>query len=85
MANRESPNNSASRMGAETLRKVGEALFGERWQSPLARALGVGGRTMRHWVAGDNPIPDTLPFDLYNLALKREEALREVRGDLADM
>jgi hypothetical protein len=71
-------------MTRNLLRRTGEALFGERWQSPLARALGVGGRTMRHWMAGDNPIPDTLHIDLFNLALQREEALREVRGDLVD-
>jgi hypothetical protein len=36
----------------ETLATVGEALFGERWQRPLARALGASERIMRYWAAG---------------------------------
>lgn len=35
------------------LRTVGEALYGERWQAPLADALGVNRRTVQRWAAGD--------------------------------
>jgi len=40
-------------MTPATLRTAGEALYGPRWQSALARDLGVSDRTMRRWVAGD--------------------------------
>lgn len=50
-----------------TLRRVGEALYGPRWQMPLARALGplrpsggTGGidiSLMQRWVAGRRPLP----------------------------
>ena len=49
-----------------TLREVGEALFGVRWQAPLARALGphrpAAGRPvnlslLQKWVAGTRPLP----------------------------
>jgi DNA-binding transcriptional regulator YdaS (Cro superfamily) len=34
------------------------ALFGEQWQTAFARKAGVSPRTVRHWSAGDRPIPD---------------------------
>lgn len=37
---------------------AGQALYGERWQSELTRALGLSdSRRMRQWVSGDRPIP----------------------------
>lgn len=44
-------------MTSDLLRTVGEALYGERWQVPLARALGVSDRNLRYWAVG-KPIPD---------------------------
>ena len=34
------------------------ALYGEQWQSPLARRVRVDARTMRRWKAGDRAIPE---------------------------
>lgn len=45
-------------MTPDLLREIGEALYGSRWQSDLARALNVADRTMRRWAAGDFPVPD---------------------------
>lgn len=42
---------------SELLAACGEALFGPRWQSEIARLLRVNDRTVRYWVAGTNPIP----------------------------
>ena len=39
------------------LADVGRALYGTRWQSELARALGVSGRTIRRWLVGSSPVP----------------------------
>ena len=39
------------------LAEIGEALYGERWQTALAHELGVADRTVRRWVAGDSPVP----------------------------
>lgn len=36
----------------ETLRIVGETLYGHRWQAPLSRDLHVTDRTVRNWAAG---------------------------------
>lgn len=63
-------------MTPDILRAYGEALFGPRWQSELARALDVNERTMRRWLAGDTPIPDGLADDLAKLKAERIKLLR---------
>lgn len=37
-----------------------KSLYGDDWQSPLARRTRVDARTMRRWKAGDREIPDWL-------------------------
>jgi hypothetical protein len=37
----------------DLLRSVGEALYGERWQAPLAEALAINPRTVQRWAVGD--------------------------------
>ena len=39
------------------LETVGLALYGHRWQSSLARDLGVLPRTVRKWSSGEKPVP----------------------------
>lgn len=36
------------------------ALFGEQWQTALARKASIAPRTVRHWAMGDRAIPDWL-------------------------
>ncbi len=56
------------------LHEVGAALWGPRWQSEMAEALGVSDRTVRRWVAGD-PIPSGIWADLSRLMQKRAAKL----------
>jgi len=58
-------------MTPDLLRKIGQTLHGDRWQSPLARDLGVNDRTLRRWVAGEWPIPDRITTELSALLDKR--------------
>src|ERR1700730_4441841 len=44
-------------MSNELLKRVGESVYGQQWQAPLARDLGVNERSMRRWVAGTDEIP----------------------------
>lgn len=60
----------------------GRALYGDRWQSPLARDLGVADRTMRRWVAGSYPVPEGIAADLLRLVQERQGELRELAGRL---
>jgi hypothetical protein len=41
----------------EMLSRVGEALYGDRWQTQLAKALGISGRQMRRWASMEMDIP----------------------------
>lgn len=42
----------------ERLQRAGESLYGERWQTDIARALGFSdGRRIRQWMAGERTIP----------------------------
>src|SRR5262249_32434366 len=51
-------------LSKELLQTVGEFTYGEEWQAPLARGLGVNERTMRRWVAGTDKIPSGVWRDL---------------------
>ena len=55
--------------------ECGEALYGPRWQSDLARDLDVSGRTMRRWVAGTADAPAGLYVDLLRLTQERAALL----------
>lgn len=65
------------------LRQAGEALYGPRWQSDLARALGVSDRTMRRWAAGTHCPPPGVHADLLRLVEQRIAVLRMLAGDLS--
>jgi DNA-binding transcriptional regulator YiaG len=62
---------AAGRLTPRDLRTVGEALFGERWQSALAEALSVNDRTVRRWVAGDIAPPTGIAESLLRIARSR--------------
>jgi hypothetical protein len=51
-------------MSKALLKSVGEFIYGEEWQAPLARDLGVNERSMRRWVAGTDEIPRGVLSDL---------------------
>jgi transposase-like protein len=55
--------------------ECGEALYGPRWQSELARDLGVADRTVRRWVAGTSDVPAGLYVDLLRITQERAAAL----------
>ncbi len=71
-------------MTPDRLRSCGEALYGERWQSALATALGVTDRTVRRWVSGENEPPESVVAEIRDLALKALQTLpRETEKRLA--
>lgn len=57
------------------LAEAGEALYGPRWQSDLARDLDVSDRTMRRWAAGTSDVPAGLYTDLLRLTQERAAKL----------
>jgi hypothetical protein len=61
--------------------QYGEALFGERWKAPLARALGVNIRTVKRWAAGEFQPHDGVWDDVRAMLKKRGIALRAMAGE----
>jgi len=69
-------------MSPALLRQAGEALYGPRWQSDLARDLRVSDRTVRRWDAGQNEIPPGVWVELRTLLTTRGVALAAIRRKL---
>jgi len=45
-------------LSADQIGDIGRQLFGDRWQAPLANALGVDVRLLRYWLSGErHPSP----------------------------
>lgn len=60
--------NQAAEYGSNELRQCGEALYGDTWQSNLARELGLSdARRVRQWLSGDRPIPAWVWHDIAEL------------------
>ena len=66
----------------DRLRALGFALFGDLWQSPLARELGVADRTVRRWIRSDTAIPADVWPRLAAIADRRLELLQTARAAL---
>lgn len=64
------------------LHETGEALYGPRWQSDLARDLGVSDRTMRRWAASAEEAPPGVYLDLLRLTQERSMALEALADRL---
>lgn len=57
---------------------TGKALYGDRWQTDLARAMGFNdGRRVRQWLSGDRPVPGDLRAKLKQLVLDRQRELSQ--------
>jgi DNA-binding transcriptional regulator LsrR (DeoR family) len=39
----------------DLLERIGKALYGDRWQTQLAKALGMSDRTVRRWFLPGRP------------------------------
>lgn len=57
------------------LTETGEALYGHRWQSDLAEALGANLRTVQRWAAGVNEPPAGIYVDLLRITQERTTQL----------
>jgi hypothetical protein len=57
------------------LARAGVLLYGERWQSDLARDLGQDPRRLRQWIAGERPIPSDIPKRLVDLLILRQKQI----------
>ncbi len=61
------------------LHKIGEALYGERWQTALAKALGISPRYVRSWLQGRAPVPQHRVEQIRDLCGKRMAEIERER------
>ena len=66
------------------LAAAGRALYGQLWQSALARDLGVNDRTMRRWVSGQEP-PETIWAEVRSLLEARKQKISETLHSISDL
>ena len=65
----------------EILIETGKVLYGDRWQTDLARDLGLSdARRIRQWLADERPIPDGVVRDLQNILINRQLKMADVLG-----
>lgn len=65
------------------LAEIGTALFGQRWQTELADAIGVNARTVRRWAVGDTQMDSTMAESIVRVCRERAARLRELAKDLS--
>lgn len=61
----------------KALTHVGLALFGERWKSALADALGAHPNTVGGWASGDRYPRQAYATKMRELLIKRQDDIRE--------
>lgn len=66
------------------IRRAGEALYGPRWETDLARDLGVSDRTARKWDSGDQQPRPGVYTDLHRLLLERAAEIDALLPQIAD-
>lgn len=63
-------------MTPDDLTTICRALYGTGWQSALAHDLGISNRTVRRWVAGQNPVPEWV-FEALEIRQEAQARMRE--------
>lgn len=70
----------SSTIPADQIGDIGRQLYGEHWQTPLARALGINVRLLRYWLSGEAvPSPGQAQRVLALIEHAAEEAKRQAR------
>jgi hypothetical protein len=62
-------------MTPDLLRRVGSALHGEQWQTPLAMDLNVPPRTVRRWLSGADTVPPGVRQELRQMLTEQRKSL----------
>jgi hypothetical protein len=70
---------------SDMLASIGRALYGERWQSPLADDLGIARETIRRWLSGHTHLPaEHVVFnDLAEILASRQISIGQAAHGLA--
>lgn len=64
--------------------RIGEALYGPRWQTDLANDLDVADRTLRRWIANESAIPAGVWEQLFSKLQGRRVLLADLCEEISD-
>ncbi len=71
-------------LASARLERVGVAMYGPRWQTDLARDLGIADRTIRRYATGVVAVPDGFWTHLAKVVRRRRDGMDAALHDLAD-
>jgi hypothetical protein len=66
----------------DELAHIGRALFGDEWQTPLAKALGRSVQSVRQLASGERRVNEELARSLVRICEERCEKLARIAGQL---
>jgi len=67
----------------DDLKTIGQALYGERWQTDLSNALGLSdARRIRQWLAGERSIPFGIWQDLAAILKTKQMQMSEILNSI---
>jgi transcriptional regulator with XRE-family HTH domain len=70
---REEPTTKMPRLSASDLGVLGRYLYGPRWQSALARELGVSRQLVVYWAGGKRPVSEERTLRIAAIARRRHD------------
>lgn len=70
-------------MNTEQLQQAGRLLYGDQWQSNLARSLSVDDRTVRRWASGGSAIKQSIANEVMQLLRVNQKEISEYLADNA--
>lgn len=76
------PENSPNYSSTELLARIGNALYGSRWQTDMAHDLEVNTRTIRRWTTGEWPIPNDRWRQIWRLMIGKSERIERMAREL---
>ncbi|RLZ10817.1 transcriptional regulator [Acinetobacter sp. 2JN-4] len=79
-----SESNDTHRMTPDQLRQAGELLYGNQWQSDLARAINVDSRRIRQWLSGQRAVPEGLWLEIIELLKNNSRDTARYADNLKD-
>ena len=73
----------AKALGKEDLERAGKALYGERWQTDMAKAVGLTDRTIRAYASGNSKIPPGLWADVCKLLRRNSQETKALLSEFS--